>query len=218
MIGRQGCHTALRSMLDLVPTVFDQHGCLIVSVSSFLIMVLIQLQPLLDNVSSASRSIRSASLAVVRLLARDDSVVVLDDDSGGGGVAPPRQQHRHCERCAQRGASRSDVVAVMDSLRLVSGDDDAKACGGCAAMWAAVDDLLESKVASEAELREAFYVFDRDEDGFVGAGELWNVMRRLGMAEGAAQEDCRRMIAAHDADGDGRISFREFRAMMENAV
>jgi Ca2+-binding EF-hand superfamily protein len=85
-------------------------------------------------------------------------------------------------------------------------------------MWEAVDDLLESKVASEAELREAFYVFDRDEDGFVGAGELWNVMRRLGMPEGAAQEDCRRMIAAHDGDGDGRISFPEFRAMMENAV
>ncbi|CAN6297300.1 unnamed protein product [Urochloa humidicola] len=202
-------------MWDFVPTI-DLHGGLLMSVSSLLIM----LQPLLDNIASANRGICSASRAVVRLLARDD-----EDDSGGGGVvAPaPRQNRRHCERCAGRGASRSDVAAVMESLRLVSGDDDGEVCGGgerCAAMWAEVDELLESKVASEAELREAFYVFDRDEDGFVGAGELWNVLRRLGMmAGGAAQlEDCRRMIAAHDGDGDDRISFREFRAMMENAV
>jgi hypothetical protein len=52
---------------------------------------------------------------------------------------------------------------------------------------------------------------DHDEDGFVGAGELWNVIRRLEMTEGAAQEDCRRMIAAHD--GDDMISFPESRTM-----
>ncbi|CAL4945061.1 unnamed protein product [Urochloa decumbens] len=214
-------------MWDFVPTI-DLHGGLVMSVSSFLIMLQLQLQPLLDNIASANRGICSASRAVVRLLARDDSVIPLaaaddedvDDSGGGGAMAPPR----HCDPCAARGASRSDVAAVMASIRLVSGDGDGKGCGErCAAMWAEVDELLESKVASEAELREAFYVFDRDEDGFVGAGELWNVMRRLGMmAEGgggaARLEDCRRMIAAHDGDGDGRISFREFRAMMENAA
>ncbi|CAL4928010.1 unnamed protein product [Urochloa decumbens] len=223
-------------MRDFVPTI-DLHGGLVMSVSSFLIMLQLQLQPLLDNIASANRGICSASRAVVRLLARDDSVIPLaaaddedvDDSGGGGAMAPPRQHRRHCDRCAARGASRSDVAAVMASLRLVSGagdDDGGEGCGGgggerCAAMWAEVDELLESKVASEAELREAFYVFDRDEDGYVGAGELWNVMRRLGMMAGggaARLEDCRRMIAAHDGDGDGRISFREFRAMMENAV
>ncbi|XP_062214208.1 probable calcium-binding protein CML18 [Phragmites australis] len=178
-------------------------------------------QPLVENVISASRSICSVSRAVVSLLARDASVVDGEDDGRGVGVAarPPR----HCEQ------SRSDVAAVMASLGLVAGaggehdeedvaaDGNDELCGGCAAM-AVVDELMESKVASEGELREAFYVFDRDEDGFVGAAELWNVMRRLGMPEGAAYDDCRRMIAAHDGDGDGRISFREFRAMMENAV
>lgn len=210
-------HTARRNMWDQLVPAIDLHSGLAMSVSSFLIMLLVQIQPLVDNVASASRSIRSASRAVVRLLARDDSVVLGADDSG---VAPPRLARRHCERCARRrGASRSDVAAVVERLGLLPGGgaDDAEACGGCEAAWA-VDDLLESKVASEAELREAFYVFDRDEDGFVSPSELWNVMRRLGMPEGARPEDCRRMIAAHDADGDGRISFREFRAMMENAV
>jgi Ca2+-binding EF-hand superfamily protein len=65
-------------------------------------------------------------------------------------------------------------------------------------------------------------VFDRGDDGFVGTGELWNVLRRLRKQlsdSTAAREDCcARMTAAHDADGDGWISFREFRAMMEHAA
>uniref|UniRef100_J3LU33 EF-hand domain-containing protein n=1 Tax=Oryza brachyantha TaxID=4533 RepID=J3LU33_ORYBR len=78
--------------------------------------------------------------------------------------------------------------------------------------------LTEKKVAGEGELRDAFGVFDRDGDGYVSAGELRAVLRRLGMEEGARHGDCARMIAAYDGDGDGRISFREFRAMMENAA
>lgn len=230
------------SMLELllpttVPDHLLVHGCLIVSVSSFLIML--ALQPLLPggNVASAGRGVCSASRAVlVRLLSgRSDS---------GGGVAvvapppppsphPPRRSRnsRHCcERCAASSWPYV-VAAVTASLRLNDEDEDenededidAATCCGCA-----VEDLLERKEASEHELREAFYVFDRDEDGFVGAGELWNVLRRLGMlplpADGATaareeEEDCcARMIAAHDGDGDGRISFAEFRAMMEYAA
>ncbi|EEC76405.1 hypothetical protein OsI_14049 [Oryza sativa Indica Group] len=96
------------------------------------------------------------------------------------------------------------------------GDDD-EACRACEAV-AAVEEMTEGKVAGDSELREAFYVFDRDEDGYVSAAELWNVLRRLGMEEGARYGDCVRMIAAYDGDGDGRISFQEFRAMMENTV
>ena len=219
----------LPSVLDLLV-----HGCLIVSVSSFLIML--ALQPLLPGgnvATAASRGVCSASRAVlVRLLSGRS-----DGDNGGGAMAvaappphprpPPRRgRSRHCcEWCAA--SSWSDVVAaVTASLRLDDENEEediaaAAACGGCAAM-AAVEDLLERKEATEQELREAFYVFDRDDDGFVGAGELWNVLRRLGMQlpdGAAAREDCcARMIAAHDADGDGRISFPEFRAMMEHAA
>ena len=77
---------------------------------------------------------------------------------------------------------------------------------------------MDGKQASEGELKEAFCVFDRDEDGFICPGELWNVMRRLGWKEGAMYEDCVRMIHAFDDDGDGKISFIEFRRMIENDV
>uniref|UniRef100_A0A0E0GVH6 EF-hand domain-containing protein n=1 Tax=Oryza nivara TaxID=4536 RepID=A0A0E0GVH6_ORYNI len=93
----------------------------------------------------------------------------------------------------------------------------AEPCGACEE----VAELAESKMAGEGELRPAGgvpRVFDRDGDGYVSAAELRSVLRRLGMEEGARHGDCVRMIAAHDGDGDGRISFQEFRAMMENAA
>lgn len=92
-------------------------------------------------------------------------------------------------------------------------------CQGCdIPMDATVDELLDRKMASEDELKDAFYVFDRNEDGFICASELWSVMRRLGFKEGQRYEDCMRMIHTFDEDRDGRISYLEFRRMMEDAV
>lgn len=223
----RGNSTYVKDMLELLvlPPALDLllHSCLIVSVSSLLIML--ALQPLLpggtDAASASSRGVRSASRAVLaRLLPR----------SGVPVAPPPPPPPRHCEMCAA--SSWPDTVAaVTATLRLdadadgdterssiSSAEEDGTACGGCAAL-ATVEELLGSKEATERELREAFRVFDRDEDGFVGAAELWYVLRRLGMGgSSSAREDCARMIAAHDADGDGRISFREFRDMMERAV
>lgn len=210
------------------------HSCLLVSVSSFLIMVLV-VHPL---ALPGNGVVCSASRAAARLPSRDDD--------GGGVVAPPpppppsprrprrslRRQYYYCERCAASSSSWPDIVAaVTTSLRLDhmevetecpgSDDEAGSSCSSRAACGAAaaVEELLERKEATESELREAFHVFDRDDDGFVGPGELWNVLRRLGMGmPGTKEADCARMIAAHDGDGDGRISFREFRAMMEQAV
>jgi hypothetical protein len=177
----------------------QQYSGLLVSVSSFLVMLL--LQSLVKNAIAASRSV----CAVLRAVIGSRLLVLARVDVG---TAPPRL--RHCEQCARRGTSISDVAAVVASLGLMD-DDDRRA-----AAMAVVDELTESKVAGEAELREAFYVFDRDGDRFVTPAELWSVMRRLAVPEGALYEDCGKMVAAQD--GDGRVSFREFRAMMESAA
>jgi Ca2+-binding EF-hand superfamily protein len=79
-------------------------------------------------------------------------------------------------------------------------------------------DFIDSKDSSLEELKEAFYVFDRNEDGFITAFELWSVLRRLRMKEGMLYEDCEEMIRVYDKDGDGRISFGEFKDMMEQAL
>lgn len=78
--------------------------------------------------------------------------------------------------------------------------------------------FLDNKNASLKELKEAFYVFDRNEDGFITAFELWSVLRRLGLKEGMKYEDCEEMIRVYDKNGDGRICFNEFKNMMEQAL
>lgn len=65
---------------------------------------------------------------------------------------------------------------------------------------------------ADAELRDAFEMYDLDRNGRITAEELHLVLRRLGDACSVA--DCSRMIRSVDADGDGSVSFDEFKNMM----
>jgi calmodulin/euchromatic histone-lysine N-methyltransferase len=177
---------------------------LIALVSSLLMLIL---GPLIIDVILASKITWRLLLMVTKYLEHDDTIavasVMLDDN-------PPSLE----QLAGSGGLTCDDIEIVTERLHL---DGWRYGNQGCEAM-SVVDDLMECKQASMDELEEAFYVFDRDEDGFICAGDLWNVMRRLGWEEGARYEDCARMICAFDEDGDGKISFLEFRNMLENAV
>uniref|UniRef100_A0A7N1A5U9 EF-hand domain-containing protein n=1 Tax=Kalanchoe fedtschenkoi TaxID=63787 RepID=A0A7N1A5U9_KALFE len=71
------------------------------------------------------------------------------------------------------------------------------------------DEALES-------LRGAFAVFDIDGNGSISAEELHKVLKGLGDA--CSVPVCKRMISCVDADGDGMISFDEFKVMMLNGL
>jgi len=64
----------------------------------------------------------------------------------------------------------------------------------------------------DAELRDAFDVYDINGDGRISVAELSKVLARIG--EGCSAEECERMVASVDVDGDGCVGFEEFKRMM----
>jgi calmodulin len=74
---------------------------------------------------------------------------------------------------------------------------------------AAAEDLKEEQIA---EFKEAFKLFDKDDNGSISTQELGTVMKNLGQnpTEGELQD----MINEVDADGNGTIDFPEFLTLM----
>ncbi|XP_053402127.1 neo-calmodulin-like [Mercenaria mercenaria] len=76
--------------------------------------------------------------------------------------------------------------------------------------------MASQKIDSEedADLKEAFRVFDKHKHGAIGEDDLRSVMSDLG--EKLTDEEIAEMIKEADVNGDGQISFDEFVQMMQN--
>ena len=64
----------------------------------------------------------------------------------------------------------------------------------------------------EADLKDAFDLYDVDGNGLISSKELHQLMEKLG--ERCSVHDCSRMIGPVDSDGDGYVNFEEFKKMM----
>ncbi|KAJ1385137.1 EF-Hand 1, calcium-binding site [Sesbania bispinosa] len=69
---------------------------------------------------------------------------------------------------------------------------------------------------AEEELKEAFRVFDKDQDGYISPSELRSVLRSIG--EKVTEEELEQMIKEADLDGDGLLDYEDFVRMMLAAV
>lgn len=58
---------------------------------------------------------------------------------------------------------------------------------------------------TEDDIRDAFRVFDTDNDGFISARELRAVMTKLG--ENLTDQEIEEMIREADVDGDGQVNY-----------
>lgn len=77
--------------------------------------------------------------------------------------------------------------------------------------------LMKSRIGTrdaEQELRDAFAVFDTDNSGAIDRKELKRLMKKLGQALSEAELDA--MMSEVDENGDGEISFEEFKALMQS--
>lgn len=66
----------------------------------------------------------------------------------------------------------------------------------------------------EQKLRFAFRIYDMDNDGFISNGELFQVLKMMvgnNLKDWQLQQLVDKSILVLDKDGDGRISFEEFR-------
>ncbi|KAG1339064.1 putative calcium-binding protein CML31 [Cocos nucifera] len=64
----------------------------------------------------------------------------------------------------------------------------------------------------ERELRKAFGMYEMEGEGCITASSLKRMLSRLG--ESRELEECQAMIRRFDLDGDGVLSFDEFKVMM----
>ncbi|KAL3727151.1 hypothetical protein ACJRO7_031973 [Eucalyptus globulus] len=71
---------------------------------------------------------------------------------------------------------------------------------------------IKEAADEEEELKEAFKVFDKDQDGYISPSELRHVMINLG--EKLTEEEVQQMISEADLDGDGQVGFEEFVKLM----
>ncbi|KAI3796138.1 hypothetical protein L1987_38803 [Smallanthus sonchifolius] len=63
-----------------------------------------------------------------------------------------------------------------------------------------------------SDLKQAFKLYDLNNNGVISANELQQILSRLG--ESYTVENCANMINSVDSDGDGFVNFEEFRKMM----
>ncbi|XP_073137397.1 probable calcium-binding protein CML46 [Henckelia pumila] len=67
------------------------------------------------------------------------------------------------------------------------------------------------------EVREAFNIFDGNNDGFIDANELEKVIDSMGFTRFSGEE-YQRMIMAFDYNDDGKIDIEEFVKLMKDSL
>ncbi|XP_004677521.1 PREDICTED: calcineurin subunit B type 2 [Condylura cristata] len=71
----------------------------------------------------------------------------------------------------------------------------------------------------QQKLRFAFNIYDMDKDGFISNGELFQVLKMMvgtNLTDWKLQQLVDKTIIILDRDGDGKISFEEFSAVVKH--
>ncbi|WOK91962.1 hypothetical protein Cni_G00653 [Canna indica] len=124
------------------------------------------------------------------------------DENGDGKISAT--ELRSCMRAMGEEVSQEDAVAVVEST-----DSDGDGLLGYDDFVKLVDG--EGEQEKERNLMEAFRVYEEGE-GCITPKSLRSALGRMG--ETKSVEECRIMIRQYDINGDGVISFDEFRIMM----
>ncbi|OMO63107.1 Calcium-binding EF-hand [Corchorus olitorius] len=131
-------------------------------------------------------------------------------DKDNDGVITRSELEALLSKVARLPPSREEVSLMLSE---VDGDGD-----GCISLETLMNRVVGpacDEPACEPELRETFDIFDTDHDGKITAEELMAFYREKIGDERCTLEDCRRMIASVDRNGDGFVCFEDFSRMMK---
>ncbi|XWS43084.1 hypothetical protein CRYUN_Cryun16bG0071300 [Craigia yunnanensis] len=131
-------------------------------------------------------------------------------DKDNDGVITRSELEALLSKVASQPPSREEV-----SLMLSEVDGDGDGCISLETLMSQVVGPACDEPACEPELRETFDIFDTDHDGKITAEELMTFYKEKIGDEWCTLEDCRRMIASVDKNGDGFVCFEDFSKMME---
>lgn len=78
---------------------------------------------------------------------------------------------------------------------------------------------FSSKGEKDEKLKFAFRVYDIDRDGYLSVGELFIVLKMMvgsNLKDEQLQQIVDKTVMEADQDGDGKLSFEEFKKVVEN--
>ncbi|CAN6190631.1 unnamed protein product, partial [Urochloa humidicola] len=153
----------------------------------------IELEESLRRLGIAVVSADEAAAMVARVDANCDGLIDIHEFRELYDSIPKKRKHQH------------STAAVAREVPVEGAEADEE------------EEDAEEAEEEERDLREAFDVFDGNKDGLISAEELGTVLGSLGLRAGAgrpAVAECRDMIRLVDSDGDGMVSFEEFKRMM----
>uniref|UniRef100_H3HB88 Uncharacterized protein n=1 Tax=Phytophthora ramorum TaxID=164328 RepID=H3HB88_PHYRM len=130
---------------------------------------------------------------------------------GPAGVAFPQHQIG-MDRFTEKDRRTKDTAGVIPSASERNGGQDAAMAAKAHALTRPAKRVAENTSEfSEEELLGAFRFLDVDKNSFIGAAELRHLLICMGELITDAEVD--EMVRLCDTDGDGQVSFDEFRRM-----
>ncbi|CAN6480206.1 unnamed protein product [Victoria cruziana] len=159
--------------------------------------------------SSSSDSVPCPSTSTTSALCIQDSGdlrLVFDKFDANGDGRISIDELESMLRCLGFSGRREEVESMM---READADGDG---------FISVEEFLQMNTQETdsskcmEDLRNAFTIFDRDNNGLISADELHQVLRSMG--ENTTLSACKNMIRGVDKNGDGVVNFEEFMSMM----
>ncbi|XP_020268309.1 putative calcium-binding protein CML19 [Asparagus officinalis] len=137
-------------------------------------------------------------------LANFEQIFTRFDANGDGKLSPSELQ------CLLRSISQELSLEEAEAV-VESSDSDGDGLLDINEFAKFVGDKSETE-EEERELREAYEMFVMKEEGHITAKSLKRMLSRLGTSK--AIEECMSMICRFDGNGDGVLSFDEFKVMI----